>query len=29
MTSLLGIRLLFPSGATCPSVDVCFSELAL
>jgi hypothetical protein len=25
----LGIRILFPSGATCLSADCCFSELAL
>ena len=25
----LGIRIMYPSGATCLSVDVCFSELAL
>ena len=28
-TSLLGIRIMCPSGATCLPADCCFSELAL
>ena len=28
-TGWLGIRIMCPSGATCLSVDCCFSELAL
>ena len=27
-TGWLGIRIMCPSGATCPSADRCFSELA-
>jgi len=28
MTGWLGIRLMFPGGATCLTTDSCFSELA-
>jgi hypothetical protein len=28
-TASLGIRMMYPSGTTCLSVDYCFSELAL
>ena len=28
-TGWLGIRIMYPSGVTCPSIDYCLSELAL
>jgi len=29
LNGVLGIRMMFPNGATCLSVDCCFSEPAL